>query len=170
MSRYSYVPLHQRSHIVVHDHDVLAGRGVNIALHPGNQRLRTLVTTRADDSFCTSYSATEKKAVAEEIVRHIKQLDPPGRFLKRDGRGQVSRGLSGPWEELTERDAVKKVCQALRDCNRLDRQGYAVGVAMPSDVVQAARHLQDTGTDWQTARRTSCCRGGSSSSCSDHSE
>lgn len=145
MSRYSYTPLHQRPHIVVHDHDVLAGRGVNIALHPGNQRLRTLVTTRADDSFCTSYSATEKRAVAEEIVRHIKQLDPPGRFLKRDGRGQVSRGLSGPWEELTERDAVKKVCQALRDCNRLDRQGYAVGVAMPSDVVQAARHLQDTG-------------------------
>lgn len=145
MSRYSYTPIHQRPQIVVHDHDVLSGRGVTIAHHAGNQRFRTLVTTRADEAYCASYSASEKRAISEEIIRHIKSLDPPGRFLKRDGRGQVSRGLSGPWEELTEREAIHKTCQALRDCNRLDREGYAAGVAMPPDVVQAARHLQDTG-------------------------
>jgi hypothetical protein len=145
MSRYSYTPIHQRPQIVVHDHDVLSGRGVTIAHHAGNQRFRTLVTTRADEAYCASYSASEKRAISEEIIRHIKSLDPPGRFLKRDGRGQVSRGLAGPWEELTEREAIHKTCQALRDCNRLDRQGYAAGVAMPPDVVQAARHLQDTG-------------------------
>jgi hypothetical protein len=145
MSRYSYTPIHQRPQIVVHDHDVLSGRGVNIAHHAGNQRFRTLVTTRADGTYCASYSASEKRAIAEEIIRHIKSLDPPGRFLKRDGRGQVSRGLAGPWEELTEREVIHKTCQALRDCNRLDRQGYAAGVEIPPDVVQAARHLQDTG-------------------------
>jgi hypothetical protein len=77
--------------------------------------------------------------VAEEIVRHINNLDPPGRFLKREGRGHVTRGLNGPWEELSHKDAVKKACQALRDCNRPDRETYAQGVAAPEDV-QAVAH------------------------------
>ena len=97
--------------IVVHDHDVLSGRGVNISHHPGNQRFRTLVTTRADENYCTHYSASEKRAVAEEIIKHIKELNPPGRFLRREGRGHSNRGLTGPWQELTEREAIKKtVC------------------------------------------------------------
>jgi hypothetical protein len=93
--------------IVVTDNDVLCGRGVNIAHHPGNERFRTLITTRADESYCTTYSASEKRAVAEECIKHIKSLDPPGRFLRREGRGQVSRGLNGPWEELSERECIK---------------------------------------------------------------
>jgi len=130
--------------IVVTDNDVLSGRGVNIA-HPGNERFRTLVTTRADESYCEAYSATEKKAVAEEIVRHISSLDPPGRFLKREGRGQVSRGLNGPWEELSRREAIKKTCQALRDCNRNDRETYAHGVQAPEDVKVVAQELATSG-------------------------
>lgn len=131
--------------IVVNDNDVLSGRGVNIAHHPGNERFRTLVTTRADETYCTTYSASEKRAVAEEIIKHIHCLDPPGRFLKRDGRGQVSRGLNGPWEELTERECIKKTCQALRDCNRTDRAGYAIGVVPPEDVVKTAEELAKSG-------------------------
>jgi hypothetical protein len=131
--------------IVVTDNDVLSGRGVNIAAHPGNERFRTLVTTRADESYCEAYSATEKKAVAEEIVRHISSLDPPGRFLKREGRGQVSRGLNGPWEELSRREAIKKTCQALRDCNRNDRETYAHGVQAPEDVKVVAQELATSG-------------------------
>lgn len=127
------------------DNDVLSGRGVNIAAHPGNERFRTLVTTRADANYCDTYSATEKKAVAEEIVRHISSLDPPGRFLKREGRGQVSRGLNGPWEELSRREAIKKTCQALRDCNRGDRATYAHGVAAPEDVKAVAQELATSG-------------------------
>eukprot|EP00578_Thalassiosira_sp_NH16_P018034 CAMPEP_0181108758 /NCGR_PEP_ID=MMETSP1071-20121207/17804_1 /TAXON_ID=35127 /ORGANISM="Thalassiosira sp., Strain NH16" /LENGTH=449 /DNA_ID=CAMNT_0023192389 /DNA_START=90 /DNA_END=1440 /DNA_ORIENTATION=- len=128
--------------IVVTDNDVLSGRGVNIAAHAGNERFRTLVTTRADASYCEAYSATEKKAVAEEIVRHITTLDPPGRF---QGRGQVSRGLNGPWEELSRRESIKKTCQALRDCNRADRATYAHGVAAPEDVKQVAQELATSG-------------------------
>eukprot|EP00547_Thalassionema_nitzschioides_P004190 CAMPEP_0194215708 /NCGR_PEP_ID=MMETSP0156-20130528/17704_1 /TAXON_ID=33649 /ORGANISM="Thalassionema nitzschioides, Strain L26-B" /LENGTH=635 /DNA_ID=CAMNT_0038944305 /DNA_START=288 /DNA_END=2195 /DNA_ORIENTATION=- len=154
MSHHGYNPHHQTSQIVVHDHDVLSGRGVNIAHHPGNQRFRSLVTTRTDEAYCASYSASEKKAVAEEIIRHIKELNPPGRFLKREGRGQVSRGLQGPWEMLTEKEVIKKACQALRDCNRLDRQGYANGVAMPNDVVHSARKRDESGlTGKQRAAR-----------------
>mmetsp|Transcript_21730 Transcript_21730/g.39188 ORF Transcript_21730/g.39188 Transcript_21730/m.39188 type:complete len:455 (+) Transcript_21730:399-1763(+) len=143
-----YPPQHQqysKPPIVVTDNDVLSGRGVNIAAHPGNERFRTLVTTRADASYCETYSATEKKAVAEEIVRHISSLDPPGRFLKREGRGQVSRGLNGPWEELSRREAIKKTCQALRDCNRSDRATYAHGVAAPTDVKEVAEELATSG-------------------------
>ncbi|KAL3786125.1 hypothetical protein ACHAWO_008017 [Cyclotella atomus] len=125
--------------IIPTDNDVLCGRGVNIAAHPGNERFRTLITTRSDDKYCEIYTVTEKRAVAEEIVRHINNLDPPGRFLKREGRGHVTRGLNGPWEELSHKDAVKKACQALRDCNRPDRETYAQGVAAPEDV-QAVAH------------------------------
>lgn len=146
MSRYPPHQQYTKPPIVVTDSDVLSGRGVNIAAHPGNERFRTLVTTRADASYCEIYSATEKKAVAEEIVRHIASLEPhAGRFLKREGRGQVSRGLNGPWEELSRREAIKKTCQALRDCNRNDRATYAHGVAAPEDVKVVAQELATSG-------------------------
>jgi len=134
-----------RPEIFVHNHDVLSGRGVNIAQHPGNERFRSLITSYTDKAYCTTYSVTEKKAVAIQIIQHIQNLDPPGRFLKREGKGGVSRGLEGPWEELTERDAVKKTCQALRDCNRQDRTGYAEGVAAPSDVKHVVEQVSKAG-------------------------
>lgn len=131
---------HHRVEIEVHDHDVLSGRGVMIAQHAGNERFRALVNTRYDEGYCTSYTTTEKRALAEEIVRYIKSLDPPGRFLRRAGRARntSSKKLQGPWEELADREAVKKTIQALRDCNREDRSGYAASVVVPEDVKQNA--------------------------------
>ena len=137
---------HKRATVIkVHDNDVLSGRGVNIAHHPGNKRFRTLITSRQDDAYCTTYSASEKRAVAMEIIKHIQSLDPPGRFLRREGRGQVSRGLNGPWDVLTDKECVKKTCQALRDCNRTDRTGYAVGVDIPEDVARNKAELDASG-------------------------
>ena len=129
-------PNHGRQFIIVHDHDVLSGRGVNIAQHPGNERFRALVQTRHDADYCASYTTTEKRAVAQEIVIFIHALEPPGRFLKRLGKANTARGLKGPWELLSQREAIKKTCQALRDCNRQDRTGYAAQVAVPDDVRQ----------------------------------
>jgi hypothetical protein len=129
--------------IVVHDFDVLSGRGVNIAQHRGNERFRALVQSRYDDDYCASYTTLEKRAVAEEIIHLIRSsagavnqdtTPPQGRFLKRTGRANNARGLQGPWEELTGREAIKKTCQALRDCNRQDRTGYAAAVNVPEDV------------------------------------
>jgi hypothetical protein len=134
-----------RPAIVVHDHDVLSGRGVNIAQHPGNERFRALVQSRYDENYCQHYTVTEKRAVAEDIISHIRSLNPPGRFLKRSGRSSGSRGLSGPWEELSAREVVRKTCQALRDCNRSDRSGYAAAVAIPDDVRASAEHRQQLG-------------------------
>lgn len=130
------------SFIEPHDHDILSGRGVNIAQHPGNERFRALVQTRNDDDYCQSYTTTEKRAVAQEIVNFIHSLVPPGRFLKRMGRANNARGLKGPWEELDKKQAIKKTCQALRDCNRQDRTGYAAAVAIPEDV----KHHQELRT------------------------
>ena len=138
-------PHHGQPYIVVNDHDVLCGRGVNISQHPGNERFRALVNTRTDESYCTTFTTGEKRALAEEIVNHIKSLDPPGRFLKRCGRSHSSRGLSGPWEELTQKECIKKACQALRDCNRLDRTGYAAQVSIPKDVKDNAEERAKAG-------------------------
>ena len=119
----------------VTDHDVLSGRGVNIAQHTGNERFRALINSRYDVNYCHAYTTAEKRAIAEEIVGHIKSLNPPGRFLRRCGRSnRAMRGLDGPWEELTKDEAIKKTCQALRDCNRQDRSGYAASVSVPADV------------------------------------
>jgi len=138
-------PYHGRPLIIVHDHDILLGRGVNIAQHPGNERFRALVSARKDDSYCTNFSLSEKRALAEEVVAHIKGLDPPGRFLKRMGRVQGSRGLSGPWEEVPHRECIRKTCQALRDCNRQDRTGYAMAVSAPSDVALSIQERAKSG-------------------------
>lgn len=77
-------PLQQQQQVLQpNDHDVSSGRGENIAHHPGNERFRTLVTTRADCFYCTTYLASEKWAVVEETIRHIQSLSPPGCFLKK---------------------------------------------------------------------------------------
>lgn len=120
--------------IVVHDNDVLSGRGVIIAEHPGNKRYRALISTHYDKDYCETYTTSEKRAVAENIIKHIRELDPPGRFLQRDGNCKKVRGLAGPWEVINHDAVVKKVCQGLRDCNRQDRKGYANGVQQPEDV------------------------------------
>jgi hypothetical protein len=138
-------PNHGQPYYVVHDHDVLSGRGVNIASHPGNERFRSLVNKRYDANYCTSFSTSEKRALAVEIVSHIQSLDPPGRFLKRAGRSTSSRGLQGPWEELSRNDCIRKACQALRDCNRNDRSGYAASIAVPEDVQQEAAERSESG-------------------------
>ena len=119
----------------IHDHDVLSGRGVCFSQHPGNERFRTLISTAyRDKSYCHTYSAEEKKALGEEIIAHIENLKPPGRFLKRDSSCTKYKKLEGPWRLLSKKEALKKTTQALRDCNRTDRSEYADKVLAPSDV------------------------------------
>lgn len=136
---------HGRPTIIPNEHDILCGRGVNIAQHAGNERFRALVQARHDADYCHSYTTSEKRAVAEDIINHLRQLVPPGRFLKRPGRSKNSRGLDGPWEELSEKEAIKKTCQALRDCNRQDRSGYANSVHVPQDVQYYEQLRSQTG-------------------------
>jgi len=127
--------------IIVNDNDVLSGRGITINRHPGNERFRTLVKVFRDDKFCQSYSIHEKRAVAKEIMTHIHALNPPGRFLKLErmsSHGEV-------WSILSECKAMQKTCQALRDCNRLDRSDYATALLSPIDVKTKAERISMTG-------------------------
>lgn len=140
-----YTPYPGQPQIVPNQHDVLSGRGVNIAQHAGNERFRALIHARNDSDYCHSYTTSEKRAVAEEIINHLKNLNPPGRFLRRPGRSKNSRGLEGPWEILSEKEAIKKTCQALRDCNRPDRTGYAASIVVPPDVKNLEEIRSQTG-------------------------
>ena len=112
----------------VHDHDVLSGRGAFVNGHVGNARLRKLAMERKAQFDAGNY--TEKRALATEIVTHIRSLDPPGRFLKRaDSKqpGESTEGLitaegEGLWEELLDEKAIHKACQVMRDIARPDRK------------------------------------------------
>ena len=99
MNNHNHKEAQQTNGIIVRDNDVLSGRGSGIAGHYGNIRFRALIATRADENFCEGYSASEKKAVAEEIVNHIASLNSPGRFLKRDGSSKAY-----PWYELSYKE------------------------------------------------------------------
>lgn len=116
----------------VHDHDVLSGRGAFVNGHVGNKRFRELALQRKPQFDSGNYA--EKRALATEIVRIIRSLDPPGRFLKRvkakpapvktdDNWVMPARGLDGSWEELSDDKAIHKACQVMRDIDRPDRVG-----------------------------------------------
>lgn len=109
----------------VHENDVLSGKGASISNHRGNERFRSLVQERYDPTYCKDYTAAQKTEKAKEIIHIIQSSNPPGRFLKRSKHARNAKGLHGPWEVLSSGEAVKKTRQALRDCNRPDRAGYA---------------------------------------------
>lgn len=87
-----------------HPHDVLAGRGNSINSHPGNQYFRSLVKHLKNEYVVTP--KPEKPLFAKVIVKHVKALQPPGRFLKKNGDF---------WEDIGERKALDKTRQALRE-------------------------------------------------------
>jgi hypothetical protein len=87
-----------------HPHDVLAGRGNNINNHPGNQYFRILVKHLKNEYVVTPKS--DKPFFAKLILKQIRSLDPPGRFLKRNKEF---------WEDIGQRKALDKTRQALRE-------------------------------------------------------
>ena len=134
-------------HIEVHDNDVLNGRGVKIAQHSGNLRFRSLIKQYYDPNYCETFSSMEKKALTWKVIDHMKKkLKPPGRFLKKLGQ-------DGPWIELTKKETEKKTKQALRDCSRPDREGYAKQVKAPEDVDKADNERKRSGLSLQEFAR-----------------
>ena len=87
-----------------HPHDVLSGRGNNINMHPGNQYFRSLVKYLKNEYVMSAKG--DKPVFAKYIFKHIRVLDPPGRFLKKNGEH---------WEDIGEKKAMEKTRQALRE-------------------------------------------------------
>jgi hypothetical protein len=128
--------------IVVHGHDVLNGRGVIISQHPGNERFRALIRSRSDPNYCSEYTTSQKDAVALDIIAHIQKLNPPGRFLFWQER---TRGSEAKWAVLSPDKILDKTKNAVRDCNRSDRNNYAEGVNTPEDVLQSIEQRRMSG-------------------------
>ena len=90
-----------------HDNDVLFGRGNFVNRHVGNLNFRKLC--RENKATYSKCSKLEKKSISIKIVKSIRELDPAGRFLKRNKQGQ--------WFDVGDQEAREKTSQALRDCN-----------------------------------------------------
>ncbi len=101
VSRMAMVGIH-----APHPHDVLAGRGKSINHHPGNQYFISLIKPLKTDYVATPKQ--EKSMFARMVIQKVKNLNPPGRFLKQDPR-------TGLWYDIGEKKAILKTRQALRE-------------------------------------------------------
>ena len=89
-----------------HDHDILSGRGNFVNYHAGNEHFRALV--RKHKVAYVACPKSQKGKYSQMIVDEIKQLDPPGRFLKQDDATKL-------WYDIGEKKALDKTRQALRE-------------------------------------------------------
>jgi len=105
-------PLHQQNHKVSYEelvhspnnNDVLLGRGGKNSRHPGNEQLRSFCSNAAIE-----YSRSckhEKSQLSRDLVIRVRQLNPAGRFLKKDQKA---------WMDVGDIAAREKTRQVLRD-------------------------------------------------------
>jgi len=86
------------------NNDVLLGRGGKNSRHPGNEQLRSFCSNAAIE-----YSRSckhEKSQLSRDLVIRVRQLNPPGRFLKKDQKA---------WMDVGDIAAREKTRQVLRD-------------------------------------------------------
>ncbi len=89
-----------------HDNDVLCWRSGKPTAHEGNALFYHKVQSHAN-GYSNARFNRERRAIVETIVAEFKRLEPPGRFLSRDGQ-------NGPWYEISDEQAHDKASQALR--------------------------------------------------------
>ena len=91
----------------VHDpnlNDVLSGRGKRIDENPGNVQFREIVA-QYKEGYCKKTKHLEKARIVAQIVYRIRNMTPPGRFLKEDA--------DGLWFDIGDAEAIQKVGEAL---------------------------------------------------------
>ena len=89
-----------------HPHDILSGRGGISNNHMGNKIFRTVC--EHNKVLYATFPRNEKLHVAVRLVEAVRSRDPPGRFLERKKEDKL-------WYEVTEKRAVDKTAQALRE-------------------------------------------------------
>lgn len=90
------------------ENDVLCGRGGRINSHAGNIKFRDIIHAKKKEYLAPTTKKLEKAHIAAKIVNDIRELDPPGRFLKEDRD-------TGLWFDIGDAKAIKKTGQALRE-------------------------------------------------------
>ena len=101
-------PLKNQGYDIVspHQHDILSGRGNGANQHPGNIFFRNLIHKYKHHYIHTGPS--EKKLITKKIVEEVQQLNPPGRFLKKNHETEL-------WDCLDIDKVLKKTGEILRE-------------------------------------------------------
>mmetsp|Transcript_177 Transcript_177/g.183 ORF Transcript_177/g.183 Transcript_177/m.183 type:complete len:566 (+) Transcript_177:185-1882(+) len=102
----------------VNNNDVLCGRGGATNSHIGNRSFREIVKQYKDRYL--KAKKKEKPNVAGEIVDKIRNLEPNGRFLRKDRD-------TGCWVDIGDVRAKEKTSQALREGAPLIRKKMLEG-------------------------------------------
>lgn len=82
------------------------GRGGKNNQHIGNEKLRSMAREQSENYRMSSKKG--KSYISRELVRKVRQLVPPGRFLKKNN-------ITGEWEDVGDEVAREKASQVLRD-------------------------------------------------------
>ena len=102
-------------------HDICCGRGTTCNENPGNILFRTIVSRRKMDYVATK-SRKAKSKIARELLREIRALEPPGRFLTRVDGPEAKRADCPPgkevWKVAGDDIALEKIKQSLRRSER----------------------------------------------------
>ena len=102
-------------------HDICCGRGTTCNENPGNILFRTIVSRRKMDYVATK-SRKAKSKIARELIREIRSLEPPGRFLTRVDGPEAKRADCPPgkevWKVAGDDIALEKIKQSLRRSER----------------------------------------------------
>lgn len=86
--------------------DIVCGRGAPTNFHYGNQVFRELVEDHQTSYLCAKRS--DKPHIAMKLLDLVKATG--GRFVRRQ---RTAEGLI--WQEINDKGAYEKICQALRD-------------------------------------------------------
>mmetsp|Transcript_22772 Transcript_22772/g.34454 ORF Transcript_22772/g.34454 Transcript_22772/m.34454 type:complete len:341 (-) Transcript_22772:72-1094(-) len=89
-----------------HENDILMGRGGKNNQHVGNEKLRGFARLESENYRVASKKG--KSNISRELVKKVRELDPPGRFLRKNN-------LTGEWEDVGDDIAREKTSQVLRD-------------------------------------------------------
>jgi len=109
------------------DNDVLCGRGGGINAHVGNIKFRGIIQ-KYKTNYILCKNKQEKANFSSMVLREIRSLTPPGRFLTRSDAPQDSRANSHcRWVEIEDAKAIQKISQALREGAPNIRSNYASG-------------------------------------------
>jgi len=113
------------------ENDILMGRGGKNNQHVGNEKLRHFARGRCDD-YRKAFKK-RKSSISRELVQQVRDMNPPGRFLKKDS-------TSGLWEDVGDEVAREKASQALRDAasHKYDGPGSAV---YPEPIIMSEEHV-----------------------------
>mmetsp|Transcript_16715 Transcript_16715/g.25586 ORF Transcript_16715/g.25586 Transcript_16715/m.25586 type:complete len:193 (+) Transcript_16715:100-678(+) len=108
-----------------HKNDILLGRGGKNNQHVGNEQLRQLAKLH-----CETYrraSKKEKSCISRGVVKSVRSMDPPGRFLKQDH-------MTGYWDEVDDDVAREKAAQVLRDAMAISSQLRQLEIPSPPQI------------------------------------